>query len=185
MGSMASFPGKRKGSGREIFGRLFTSPVMYTDMTGARMNGKLKNVVVCSNKKDVFYAFRDTKGDKAFEGTPVEYFLKTLVHDHDKTAYHYGGAHQECNAHHTRYLKGAEENEPGLQWHGENAQAPVRDERGQGEEGRPDAFPRGDTGIIQTDMTKSSTLRTKKSTMTIHRPSITVKVITCPGAPGI
>ena len=117
-GINGEFSRKTEGERKEIFGRLFTSPVMYTDMTGARMNGKLKNVVVCSNKKDVFYAFRDTKGDKAFEGTPVEYFLKTLVHDHDKTAYHYGGAHQECNAHHTRYLKGAEENEPGLQWHG-------------------------------------------------------------------
>ena len=116
------FSEKTKEEREGIFSRLVASPVMHTDMTGARMNGKLKNVVVCSNKKDVYYAFRETKGDKAFQGTPVEYFLNILVHDHDKTAYHYGGAHQECNAHHTRYLKGAEENERELEWHGKMRQ---------------------------------------------------------------
>jgi len=121
-GINSEFSGKTEGERKDIFASLSSSPVMYTDMTGARMNGKLKNVVVCSNKKDVFYAFRDAKGDTGFKGTPVEYFLNVLVHDHDKTSYHYGGAHQECNAHHTRYLKGAEENEPELQWHGKMRQ---------------------------------------------------------------
>jgi hypothetical protein len=121
-GINSEFSGKTEGERKDIFASLSSSPVMYTDMTGARMNGKLKNVVVCSNKKDVFYAFRDAKGDMGFKGTPVEYFLNVLVHDHDKTSYHYGGAHQECNAHHTRYLKGAEENEPELQWHGKMRQ---------------------------------------------------------------
>jgi hypothetical protein len=121
-GINSEFSGKTEGERKDIFASLSSSPVMYTDMTGARMNGKLKNVVVCSNKKDVLYAFRDAKGDTGFKGTPVEYFLNVLVHDHDKTSYHYGGAHQECNAHHTRYLKGAEENEPELQWHGKMRQ---------------------------------------------------------------
>ena len=49
----------------------------------------------------------------------MEYFLNTLVHDHDKTFYHYGSAHQDCNVHHTRYLRGAAETEKLLNWHSE------------------------------------------------------------------
>ena len=62
---------------------------------------------------------RDEEGNEGLKGTPVEYFLNTLVHDHDKTFYHYGSAHQECNVHHTRYLRGAAETEKLLKWHGE------------------------------------------------------------------
>ncbi len=101
----------------EIFARLAASEVVYTDMTNVRHNGKLKNVVVCSNKEEVFYAFRDKKGNEGLKGTPVEYSTGVLSHDHDKTFYRYGGAHQDCNYHHTRYLRGAIENEPDLEWH--------------------------------------------------------------------
>ena len=103
----------------EIFKSLVMSEVMYMDMTGVRHNGKLKNVVICSDKTHILYQFRDKKGDEGIKGTPVEYFLNTLVHDHDKTFYHYGEKHQDCNVHHTRYLRGAEENEPSLEWHKE------------------------------------------------------------------
>lgn len=116
-GINAEFAAKTLQERREIFSRLATTEVLYTDMTGARMNGSLKNIVVCTDGTDILYFFRDTKGDKAIQGTPVEIFTNTLVHDHDKTMYHYGGSHQECNEHHRRYLKGAKENEPNLTWH--------------------------------------------------------------------
>lgn len=116
-GINAEFSAKTAKEQEEIFSSLATSDVLYTDMTGARMNGGLKNIVVCTDGTDILYFFRDTKGDKAIQGTPVEIFTKTLVHDHDKMFYHYGGSHQECNEHHLRYLKGAQENEPNLTWH--------------------------------------------------------------------
>lgn len=111
------FARKTEAEQKEIFSRLCNSKVMYTDMTNVRQNGKLKNVVVCSNKTDVFYAFKEKKGDQGLKGTPVEYNVNLLVHDHDKTFYHYGTEHQECNSHHMRYLRGAMENEKSLTWH--------------------------------------------------------------------
>lgn len=117
-GINGEFSAKTEAERRDIFARLARTGVLYTDMTGARMNGELKNVVTCTDGKDILYFFRDSKGDQAFQGTPVEICTNVLVHDHDKTMYHYGGAHQECNEHHLRYLKGAMENEPELTWHG-------------------------------------------------------------------
>lgn len=111
------FARKTEPEQKEIFARMCNSKVMYADMTNVRHNGKLKNVVVCSNKTEVYYAFREKKGDQGLKGTPVEYNINTISHDHDKTFYHYGTAHQECNVHHMRYLRGAIENEPGLTWH--------------------------------------------------------------------
>ena len=104
---------------KEMFMRLMSSDVLYTDMTGARMNGSLKNVVICTNHDDTMYFFRDNKGDAGFSGTPAEFFDGIHVHDHDKTTYHYGKQHQECNEHHLRYLKGAMEMEKELTWHGQ------------------------------------------------------------------
>jgi len=42
---------------------------------------------------------------------------KTIVHDHDKKLYHFGGDHGECNVHPCRELKGL--NELGIGWAGE------------------------------------------------------------------
>ena len=100
-----------------IIERLRGSAVMHTDLTGVRVDGKQKNIVVCTDKTDTAYFYREHKGDRAFEGTPVEGYKGILVHDHDKTMYHYGSGHQECNAHHLRYLKGAMEMENNLTWH--------------------------------------------------------------------
>lgn len=112
------FSSKTKEEQEKIFATLASGPVMYTDMTGARMNGKLKNVVVCTNGEVTGYYFKDNKGDRGVAGTPLEFYNGTVVHDHDKTMYHYGAEHQECEEHHLRYLKGAMEMEPGLTWHG-------------------------------------------------------------------
>lgn len=112
------FSQKSEQEQKEIFATLVTSDIMHTDLTSTRLEGQLKNIVVCTNGTETLYFYRDKKGDEAFKGTPVEFFLNTLIHDHDKTMYHYGSEHQECNAHHLRYLKGAMENEPNLTWHG-------------------------------------------------------------------
>lgn len=111
------FARKTKEEQEAIFANLAAAKVMYADMTCVRHNGKIKNVTICSDKLNVFYAFRDQKGHKGIKGTPVEFFLNTLVHDHDKTFFHYGSAHQSCNVHHTRYLRGAVETETLLKWH--------------------------------------------------------------------
>ena len=113
------FARKTKAEQDAIFASLAAGKVMYADMTCVRHNGKIKNVVICSDKLNIYYAFRDKKGHEGLKGTPVEYFLNTLVHDHDKTFYHYGSAHQDCNVHHTRYLRGAAETEKLLKWHSE------------------------------------------------------------------
>lgn len=112
------FAAKSEKERAESYARLLASHVMFIDMTNVRHNGKLKNVVVCTNKdNDTLFYYREKKGDKGFEGTPVESYDGILEHDHDKTSYHYGGKHQECNAHHLRYLKGAMKAEPKLTWH--------------------------------------------------------------------
>lgn len=84
------FAVKTREERETIFRKLAAGNVLHTDMTGARMNGKLKNIVVYTDGEDTLYFFRDTKGDRALKGTPVETFGTMLVHDHDKTLYHYG-----------------------------------------------------------------------------------------------
>ena len=112
------FSGKTTEEQKEIFSNLVHTDVMHTDMTAVRHNGKNKNILICTDKKNFIYCYRDTKGFHAIKMSPLEFFQNIVTHDHDKTFYHYGSAHQECQEHHMRYLKGAMENEPDLTWHG-------------------------------------------------------------------
>ena len=102
----------------KIFKQLAGASTLYTDNTGANVNGSHKVVFVSTDKDCVLYQYRSSKGDAGIQGTPVEVNPNTLVHDHDVTFYHYGSHHQECLAHVLRYLTGAKENEPDLTWHG-------------------------------------------------------------------
>jgi len=102
---------------QQMFADLLLSPVMNTDLTTVRVNGQRKNVLVATTPDKVMYFFRERKGHDAVKGTPVEDYQHKLVHDHDKTFYSYGGAHQECLQHPERYLKGCAETERGLTWH--------------------------------------------------------------------
>lgn len=99
-----------------IFDRLLLAPTMYSDATPGKVNGKTIQVIVCANDDEMLYFFREHKGFDGLRGTPVEEYTQTLVHDHDKTYYHYGSGHQECLAHVQRYLQDSIENEPDLTW---------------------------------------------------------------------
>jgi hypothetical protein len=105
-----------EGDRKRMFGDLRKSDVMNVDFTGARVNGKKRSVLVCSDGSSVLYFAKMNKGHKGVEGTPIETYLGTLVHDHDLTFYKYGSNHQECLDHILRYLKDSMENEPNLKW---------------------------------------------------------------------
>lgn len=96
---------------------LFLYPVMHTDCTNARVNGQSAYVFICAapNGPALYYA-RKTKGHAGVAGTLIEDYQGILIHDHEKTFYRYGTAHQECLAHVLRYLKGSMENEPERTW---------------------------------------------------------------------
>lgn len=105
---------------KETFQRMLMAPVMHTDFTNARENGKHAQVLVCATPGgEVLYFAKEKKGHEGIKGTPVEDFSGILVHDHDKTFYHYGTGHQECLAHILRYLLDSMENEPERIWNKE------------------------------------------------------------------
>lgn len=101
---------------QRIFDRLLMAPVMYSDATPGRVNGKTVHVIICANEDEMLYSFREHKGFEGIKGTPVEDYQQILVHDHDKTYYNYGSDHQECLAHVLRYLQDSIDNEPELTW---------------------------------------------------------------------
>lgn len=104
----------------ETLKKMLLSPVMHTDFTNARENGKHAQVLVCATPKgEVLYYAKEKKGHEGIKGTAVEDYYGTLVHDHDKTFYHYGSNHQECLAHILRYLLDSIENEPERTWNKE------------------------------------------------------------------
>lgn len=96
---------------------MLLSPVMHTDCTNARENGKSCQVYVCATPdgKALYFA-REKKGHEGVKGTVAEDYQGILVHDHDITFYNYGADHQECLAHVLRYLKASIENEPDRTW---------------------------------------------------------------------
>lgn len=101
---------------QRIYNNLLLAPVMYTDFTPGRVNGKTVQIIVCATDSEMLYIMRDHKGHQGIKGTPVEEYEGVLVHDHDRTFYNYGSAHQECLAHVLRYLQDSIENEPDLTW---------------------------------------------------------------------
>ena len=96
---------------------MFLHPAMHADCTNARVNGQSAYVFICAvpDGPALYYA-RKVKGHAGVAGTPIEDYQGILVHDHEKTFYRYGSAHQECLAHVLRYLKGSMENEPERTW---------------------------------------------------------------------
>ena len=105
---------------RSAYADMLLSPVMHTDCTNARENGKSCQVYVCATPdgKALYFA-REKKGHEGVKGTVAEDYQGILVHDHDITFYNYGADHQECLAHVLRYLKDSIENEPDRIWNKE------------------------------------------------------------------
>ena len=102
---------------RSAYADMLLSPVMHTDCTTARENGKSCQVYVCATPEGkALYFAREKKGHNGVKGTVTEDYQGILIHDHDKTFYHYGSDHQECLAHVLRYLKDSIENEPERTW---------------------------------------------------------------------
>jgi len=115
-GLSKEFSKKTQTEQQKSFSDLLLCPVLNTDFTGVRFDGKNAHVAVCTAEDTVMYFARKHKGHKGVKGTPVEDYQGILVHDHDKTFYKYGSQHQECLAHVLRYLKGSMENELHLKW---------------------------------------------------------------------
>ena len=105
---------------RTAYAEMLLSPVMHTDCTNARGNGKNCQVYVCvtPDGKALYFA-REKKGHEGIKGTVTEDYQGILVHNHDLTFYHYGANHQECLAHVLRYLKDSIDNEPERTWNKE------------------------------------------------------------------
>jgi hypothetical protein len=101
---------------KKAFADMLLSPVINTDFTSARVNGKKMNVLVCADGTNVLYFARESKGFRGIAGSPVEHYQFILVHDHDLTFYSYGSNHQECLDHVLRYLKDSIQNEAHLTW---------------------------------------------------------------------
>jgi hypothetical protein len=115
-GLSKGFSFKTESEQKKAFADMQLAPTIYTDFTSARLNGRNVNVIVCATPSSALYFAREHKGHEGIKGAPVEEFQNTLVHDHDKTFYNYGGAHQECLDHVSRYLKDSMDNEPKLCW---------------------------------------------------------------------
>ena len=108
---------KTEAERRSAYADMLLSPIMHTDCTNARENGKNCQVYVCATPdgKALYFA-REKKGHEGVKGTVTEDYQGILVHDHDITFYNYGADHQECLAHVLRYLKASMDNEPDRTW---------------------------------------------------------------------
>ncbi len=114
------FAEKTEEERKTMFADLLLSPVLHTDCTNAKENGKNASVFVCATPdgKAMYFA-RRKKGHEGVKGTPVEDYQGILIHDHEKTFYNYGADHQECLAHVLRYLKDSIDNEADRTWNKE------------------------------------------------------------------
>ena len=117
-GLSKEFSEKTEAEQNKAFADILLSPVMHVDFTRATVNGKKVSVLVCAtpDSEHVLYFAKERQGHEGIKDTPVETYRGKMVHDHDLTFYCYGDAHQECNDHVVRYLKGSTENEPKLTW---------------------------------------------------------------------
>jgi hypothetical protein len=116
------FAEKSEPQQKKAFADILLSPAIYTDFTGAKVGGVNMAVLVCANDDLVLYFAKEHKGHKGVEGTPIETYQGSLIHDHDMTFYNYGSKHQECLEHVRRYLKDSMDNESHLTWNSQMRQ---------------------------------------------------------------
>lgn len=100
-----------------IFLDLFSAPVLHTDFTFGRVNGKLSAVIICATPDGkVLYQAREKKGKEGVKGSPIEFYEGISVSDHESVLADKGSQHQECLSHVERYTRSALENEPDRSW---------------------------------------------------------------------
>ena len=112
------FAALTKNERNEIFLQLSTAPILHSDFTFGRMNGKQTAVAITATDTAVMYQGRTKKGDEGVKGTPLEYYDGTVVSDHESAIKKHGSRKQECLSHIRRYAKGVIENEPERTWAG-------------------------------------------------------------------
>ena len=110
------FSGLSEEERKDIAERLFRGRIMNIDGTGARVNGRQRQVLIMCNKENVLFQLTGCKGEKAIEGTPVEDYQGVTVSDSEATFTKLGGKNQRCNIHELRYLRRASLNTPDLTW---------------------------------------------------------------------
>jgi cell division protein ZapA (FtsZ GTPase activity inhibitor) len=115
-GLSKEFSKKTAPEQKKAFADMLLTPAIYTDFTTAKVNGINMAVLVCANDTGTIYFAKEHKGHEGVKDTPIQTYQGTLIHDHDKTFYSYGGNHQECLEHIRRYLKDSMTNEPNLKW---------------------------------------------------------------------
>lgn len=114
------FARKTEEERKETFKDMLLTPVMHTDCTNARYNGKSAYVFICADPEgNALYFAWEHKGLEGVKGTVTEDYQGTLVHDHELTFFNFGSEHQECLAHVLRYLKDSMENESDRTWNRE------------------------------------------------------------------
>lgn len=94
---------------------LQKSPVVHSDETGGRAEGKTHWVHVASNKRLTHYHFDPNRGKAAIEKAGIlPNYTGTLIHDRFSPYFKYSCSHGLCNAHILRELVFLEEQ--GHQW---------------------------------------------------------------------
>lgn len=88
-GLCAEFSAKAEHEKKELLKKLLSSPVMNADFTNASVNGKGAQVLVLASPSEnaALYIGREKKGHAGVRGTPLEGYVGTVVHDHDRTFY--------------------------------------------------------------------------------------------------
>ena len=111
------FSVKTQSERDEIFLDLMAAPVLHTDFTFGRVNGKTAAVIICVTPEGkVMYQARETKGKEGVKGSPVEFYEGTVVSDHESVLADKGSRHQECMSHIERYIRSAQETESSRKW---------------------------------------------------------------------
>ena len=114
------FSEKTKEEREQIFEDLRTAPVLHSDFTFGRVNGKQGAVIITATPEGkILYQSRTKKGDEGVKGSPLEFYEGTVVSDHESAIIKHGKRNQECLAHISRYMQGSIENEPDVRWSGE------------------------------------------------------------------
>ena len=96
---------------KEITSRLMSSPVMNADFTNINVQSTRVLVLASPVNGAALYIVREEKGHEGIKWTPLEDYVGTVVHDHDRTFYRYRTRYQECTQHDCRYLIWGKENE--------------------------------------------------------------------------